>query len=137
MTYEDALRHLRRILTHSPQIDRDALEVVALGPPRAPVAREEVVVSSRDPRSEDADAVPTEAIRALRESATAMEAASSAPAAASRAVSHATTAVARIEVQRERVRRSSQTIPRACCPPGCDCDGRLCRDGTNPCEVHR
>jgi uncharacterized Zn finger protein (UPF0148 family) len=74
-------------------------------------AIEAVAVSARDSRVEDPDAVPTEALRALHESASAMDAASSAAAAASRAVTHATAAVARIEVQRERQRRSSQTIP--------------------------
>jgi uncharacterized Zn finger protein (UPF0148 family) len=75
------------------------------------VVVEQVSMSPRDSRVEDPDAVPTEAIRALHESASAMDAASSAAAAASRAVSHATAAVARIEVQRERQRRSSAPMP--------------------------
>ena len=72
---------------------------------------ESVAVSPRDPRSEDADVVPTDALRALRESASAMDAASSAAASAARAVSYATTAVAAIELQRERRRRESATMP--------------------------
>jgi GTP1/Obg family GTP-binding protein len=50
VTYEQALNHLRVILSRSPGIDREALEVVVAGPPVA--RREEVVTSPADPRVE-------------------------------------------------------------------------------------
>lgn len=109
MTYDEALRHLRRILSRSPQIDRDALEAVVAGPPRA--AREEVALSGRDPRVEDPDAIPTDALRALADAGRAAETAGEASVMAGRAVQTSARALAQIEVQRERRRRSSATMP--------------------------